>query len=261
MKTKITKTNANGNNFIIIENQNDNSSLNKNSIKKICNEYVTDGLIIISHQNSDNFKMDYFNNDGSWETLCINGMTCSALLLKKIVPKKNLHIKSNNILYPINIDENDKVKIQLPTPKYKFQNIMIDKIKGTYIDSGAKHFIIEVKEWDNNFELIEIAKKIRYNKGLFPDGTNVNFFKLLNKNTIEVKTYEKGVEKLMDSCASGSYACAYDSYTKNKIENKITIINPGGKFNIIFNDKNQNFYIFNSAILEYHDMIDLSLYL
>ena len=58
---------------------------------------------------------------------------------------------------------------------------MIDKIKGTYIDSGAKHFIIEVKEWDNNFELIEIAKKIRYNKGLFPDGTNVNFFKLLNK--------------------------------------------------------------------------------
>ena len=49
MKTKITKTNANGNNFIIIENQNDNSSLNKNSIKKICNEYDTDGLIIISH--------------------------------------------------------------------------------------------------------------------------------------------------------------------------------------------------------------------
>ena len=85
--------------------------------------------------------------------------------------------------------------------------------------------------------------------------------KAINKNTIEVKTYEKGVEKLMDSCASGSYACVYDSYVKNKIENKITIINPGGKFDIMFNDKNQNFYIFNSAILEYHDMIDLSLYL
>ena len=123
-----------------------------------------------------------------------------------------------------------------------------------------KHFIIEVKEWDNNFDLIEIAKKIRYNKDLFPDGTNVNFFKPLNENTIEVKTYEKGVEKLMDSCASASYACAYDAYVNKKSESKIIIINPGGKFDITINANTQNYYILNSAVLECSHTIDLSLY-
>ena len=82
----------------------------------------------------------------------------------------------------------------------------------------------------------------------------------MNQTTIEVKTYEKGIEKLMKSCASGSYACAYDFYINKKDRNKITIINPGGKFDITLNHRTQNYYILNSAILEYSDTIDLSLY-
>ena len=69
MKVKITKANANGNSFIII-NQIDlqnNHSLSKNLILKLCNTYNTDGLVIIKKKSS-NIKIDYFNNDGSWET-------------------------------------------------------------------------------------------------------------------------------------------------------------------------------------------------
>ena len=260
MKTEITKTNANGNNFIIIQNQSYKQFINSNFIKKICKHYSTDGLIIINHIENNDFAMNYFNNDGSWETLCINGLTCSSLLLKKTVSIKKLNIISNNIPYPIEIENRDKVKIKLPAPKYKIKNIKLNNIHGTYIDSGAKHFIIEVKEWINDTQLVELAKKIRYNKEVFPDGTNVNFFKLLNQHTIEVKTYEKGVEKLMDSCASGSYACAYDAYVNKKTESKIIIINPGGKFDITINANTQNYYILNSAVLECSHTIDLSLY-
>ena len=261
MKTKITKTNANGNSFVIIENQDYNKFLNKISIKKICNHYSADGLIIITHNKDNEFTMNYFNNDGSWETLCINGLTCSSLLLKNNIPGEKLYIISNDIEYPVHIQPNNKIKIKLPIPKYKLQNITLNNIQGTYINSGAKHFIIEVKDWKSNTELIALAKKIRYNKTVFPSGTNVNFFKILNRKTIEVKTYEKGIEKLVDSCASGSYACTYDSYLNKKIENKITVINPGGEFNIILNNKTQNYHILNSAILEYNETIDLSSYI
>ena len=262
MKAEITKTNANGNNFIIIKNQSiNNKFLNKESIKKICHYYSTDGLITITPSNQNKFIMNYFNNDGTWETLCINGLTCSSLLLKKELHDKILYIESNNILYPIKIQNNNIVKIKLPAPSYKLKDIKLNNIKGTYIDSGAKHFIIEIKKWSCADELISLAKKIRYNKKVFPNGTNVNFFKILNESTIEVKTYEKGIEKMMDSCGSGSYACAYDCYLNKKIQNKVTVINPGGNFNIKLDHKTGDYWIRNSAILEYNDTIDLSAYL
>ena len=259
MKAKITKTNANGNSFIIIKNQNlNNNSLNKKSIKKICSYYSTDGLITIDSKNNKKFTMNYFNNDGTWETLCINGLTCLSILLRKEFSLKKLHIESNHILYPIDIKDNETVKIKLPVPNYKLKNLTLNNIEGTYINSGAKHFIVEVKEWASKDKLITLAKKIRYNKKVFPNGTNVNFFKLLNKSTIEVKTYEKGVEKLMQSCASGSYACAYDCYKNKKVGNRINVINPGGEFTITLNDDNLDYHIINTAVLEYDDTIDLS---
>ena len=62
------------------------------------------------------------------------------------------------------------------------------------------------------------------------------YYKIINNRCIEVKTYEKGIEKIMDSCASGSYACAYDYSVKNDIFGKIKVINDGGISQIIFND-------------------------
>ena len=122
MKTKITKINANGNSFIIIKNQRDNNLLSKISIKKICNKYSTDGLIIINHEKDNKFIMNYFNNDGTWETLCINGLTCSSLLLKDDLSGETLCIESNDISYPIEIQHNNKVKIKLPAPKYNLNS-------------------------------------------------------------------------------------------------------------------------------------------
>ena len=85
------------------------------------------------------------------------------------------------------------------------------------------------------------AKKIRHNKILFPDGINVNFYKIINKNTIEVRTYEKGVEALMLSCVSGSFACAYHFCKRTNTQNEINIMNPGGNFLCSFkNNKKVN---------------------
>ena len=83
MKAKITKANANGNSFIIIKDYSlDNKFLNKKTINKICHLHSTDGLITIDSNSKTKFIMNYFNNDGTWETLCVNGLTCSSLLLK-----------------------------------------------------------------------------------------------------------------------------------------------------------------------------------
>ena len=52
----------------------------------MCTQFKTDGLLLISDYKNYDYKMDYFNNDGSWETMCANGARCAALFM---LEKKN----------------------------------------------------------------------------------------------------------------------------------------------------------------------------
>ena len=53
------------------------------------------------------------------------------------------------------------------------------------------------------------GQKIRYSSEFSPKGINVNFFTKLDPSTIHVATYEKGVEGVVQSCASGSTAVVF----------------------------------------------------
>ena len=258
MKIKLTKANANGNSFILINNIPKKSLINSSIISDICNQYNTDGLIMLNSSNINNIIMDYYNNDGSWETLCINGLTCIGLLLNNTLSKKKFEINCGSSIYSINILKNNYIKISMPEPKYKSKKISVENLEGFYIDSGAKHFVTEINsKWPSDNEIKNIAKRIRYNKKLFPDGINVNFYQVFDTESLKIKTYEKGIEDLMQSCASGSYACAYHCHYKNMLKGNIKIINPGGEFEISFNKDYTKNYITNKAKLEFSSLINL----
>jgi len=225
------KCNGNENKFIIILTTDLplNYKFNKNKIKEICYKFdkeIVDGLILL---NINNYKIDYYNNDGSWETFCLNGIRCCALLINKLKSNQNPMIICNNKKYVCHVLKNNNVKVRLKLPMYKKKNIIIEGYKGHYIDSGAKHFVIECdNNWPNDKNAYDIARTIRFNDEIFPYGINVNFYRILKKNIIEVKTYEKGIEAIMQSCASGSYACMYDYCMKYSISGDLTIKNKGG---------------------------------
>ena len=76
---------------------------------------------------------------------------------------------------------------------------------------------------------------------------------LLGKNKLDeyhyhqdydlITRYEKGVEKYMTSCASGSVASCYDAFKKLLIQSPVTIINPGGELFLEFNDNWENAWL------------------
>ena len=102
MKIKISKTNGAKNSFIIIYD-NKNHLLIKSHIEKICDQFHTDGLLLVSKHKGYDYKMDYFNNDGSWETMCANGARCAALFMfqKKLVSKFQGYVSYDEILKDI----------------------------------------------------------------------------------------------------------------------------------------------------------------
>ena len=86
--------------------------------------------------------------------------------------------------------------------------------------------MIEIDK-NKNLDWEIVGRKIR-NSNHFPHGTNVNFVKKINHNTLQIITYEKGVEKIMESCGSGSVAAAYHMYKKHNLTCELNIQVTGG---------------------------------
>ena len=102
---------------------------------------------------------------------------------------------------------------------------------GFFIDSGARHFVVESENLNDDY-VLEMGRKIRYASEFQPEGINVNFYRQDLNGGVEIKTYEKGVERLMLSCASGSAAVVFHLSKINVICSPVTTCSPGG--NLIY---------------------------
>ena len=166
MNIPFYKCNSNGNDFIIISHI-DNLDYNfftKEKIKSICNyedQSFTDGFILLNTINGLN-SMNYFNNDGSWETFCLNGLICCALLLNQEFKKNNFQIISNDILYNTKIVSEGYVQVELIKPTYKEKDLLINNYRADYLNSGAKHLVINFKgSWPEQNQIYKLSKNIR----------------------------------------------------------------------------------------------------
>ena len=114
MKINITKAHGTQNHFLIIENKENDSRLHQQEyIKKICkyksNERI-DGVLILSDNHLD-YKMDYYNKDGTWETICANGARCTGLYMFNHYHKKIMQFEAGDGIHHIEILDNSEEEI------------------------------------------------------------------------------------------------------------------------------------------------------
>jgi len=233
-----TKGHANGNDFILVYAEDFSEQYRtKNIIYNLCSRHTgigADGLLIISPSKKYDFELDYYNCDGSWETLCANGSRCAIqfMYLNKKIEANTLFVAGDGV-HAAKILKKSIVAMQMKPPKYKSDKLSIEHLSGYFIDSGAKHFVVESANLEDNF-VFSMGKKIRYSSTFAPSGINVNFYTLLNNNTIHIKTYEKGVETVMNSCNSGSAAVVFHLAQAELITSPVTTVSNGGRLRFSF---------------------------
>jgi len=219
------KYNSSGNDFIIIDNRDKIFSINSHYIKKLCDRNFgigADGLILLEKSSEANYFMNYFNSDGFISSFCGNGNLCCAhfachvgLLNKK---KKDIEGTFSTREGVFNFRFNDD-KVLISMPDIIDYNISKTQTsKDIVIDTGSPHYVI-FKDSIDNLDITKEAHLIRNSKLYLEEGINVNFadsqilrkhsaFELKNKSTINVRTYERGVESETLSCGTGVVAAA-----------------------------------------------------
>ncbi|WP_299157441.1 diaminopimelate epimerase [uncultured Tenacibaculum sp.] len=238
MKMTFYKYQGTGNDFIIVDNR--VKTFPKNNIDivtKLCDRHFgigADGLILIEEDTTTDFRMIYFNADGS-ETMCGNGGRCAVAFAKhlNIIDSKTTFTAFDGKHYA-------EIKNDLISLHMIDVNEIIIKEAYTFANTGTQHHVEMVDNLDK-FPVFEKGKDIRYNV-YGKTGSNVNFVEQLNNDTFRVRTYEKGVEDETLACGTGVTAVAIAMHaTKKTTETSINLPVEGGLLKVYFEENNGNY--------------------
>ncbi|MCB4203880.1 diaminopimelate epimerase [Deferribacterales bacterium Es71-Z0220] len=255
---KFTKMSGSGNDFILIDNRDKKIDYNKNFIEKVCKRSLSvgaDGIIFIEKSTVADFKWAFFNSDGSVAEMCGNGSRCAARFayLNNIAGKR-MKFETLAGIIEAEIKEGVNVKVQLTQPFDEKLNFNVDDYKLSYINTGVPHAVIET----DNIESVDIVKSgafLRYHNHFAPAGTNVDFYEVVNDNTVKMRTYERGVEAETLACGTGAAAVSIIASKNNKLKSPITVITRSGlKLKIYL--ENEKVYLEGEARVIYTGELD-----
>ncbi len=260
MKIPFVKAHGTGNDFIIfLESGCPPIIRDPEFISSICRRRTgvgADAVLILSSVPGFDFKMDYFNSDGSWETMCANGARCAGLLMRERSGSgTEFSFMGGDGPHQLRIHSADRIQLKMTPPVYKTGPVDVAGYVGCHVDSGAAHFVTQVKDFRD--ELVEReAPQIRHSPMFAPRGVNVNFFEKLDANRIRVRTYEKGIERFMMSCGTGSVAAVFHAARELGLKSPVQVQVPGGMLQVVFDEQWQQVWLEGPAVILFQSVID-----
>lgn len=277
-----TKMHGLGNDYICINSLENILAENKlpQIARYMCNRNFgigADGLILVQESSVADIKMRIFNKDGSEAEMCGNGIRCFAKYIydNKIIDKQSISIETkagvkgvrlkvlNGEVYEIEVDMGrpifDDIKNISVQNNYRIPisvNIKVDDTRfiGNYVSMGNPHLVIFV----NNVENIDIEKwgPAIENMKCFPNKINVEFVQALGRNTLKIRTWERGVGETY-ACGTGSCASFCIAYYKGICSSYVKAILRGGELNLNYNKQNGHIIMSGIATKVYDGNINI----
>jgi diaminopimelate epimerase len=96
-------------------------------------------------------------------------------------------------------------------------------LEGHAINTGVPHFVYFVDD-KATAEVIGLGRLIRRHDCFKPAGTNVDFVEVVDRRTLRIRTYERGVEDETLACGSGAIAAALVAAVVHKVESPVSVV-------------------------------------
>lgn len=212
-----------------------------------------DGIVIILPSDVADFRMRMFNADGSEGKMCGNASRCIGKYVyeKGLTNKTYVTLETLSGIKKLNLTvENEKVtsvtvdmgkaefaaeKIPVISDKPEVINQPINigekNWKITCVSMGNPHCVI----FTENVADMELEKigPLFENADIFPDRINTEFVRVIDKNTLEMRVWERGSGETL-ACGTGTCATV-SAAVKNGICNADEFVNIkllGGELNV-----------------------------
>ena len=244
MKLPFTKVHGAGNDFVVFTYPEQSDDYFAKIAPSICDRRKgigADGLLLVRRDPGHDFRMVYFNADGSRAEFCGNGARALVLYMWKegMAPRKMRFVSDAGVHKGL-VKEGDPY-VSLPDPKDVQLDLSLPEFSFPlhFADSGVPHVVVFVDDLAS-FDVNGVGRSIRNHPYFSPDGTNVDFVKLEEDNSISVRTYERGVERETLACGTGAVAAAAVINRLKGIKSPIELNFPGGLLRVNFESDASN---------------------
>ena len=257
---KFTKMQGSGNDFVVIETSDVPCDWPRLAMA-ICDRHYgvgADSLLLLLPSDKADFRMRIFDRDGSEAETCGNGLVC---LVKHFVngraPDSNGRRVSVETLAGIRRAEAQKaggriskVRIGMGRPRFTAKELSaaLEYCEGSVVDiksmiscstavgdrvldlnlvsMGNPHAVHFSRDPVSDFPLSEIGSKGE-NMAIFPNRVNFEVARVLNRQQIEARVWERGVGETL-ACGSGACAITVAARLRGYIDDRVEIRLPGG---------------------------------
>lgn len=168
-----------------------------------------EGVILVQPSSVADFRMVFFNPDGTEADLCGNGARCVAAFARAIGAAKGcaMTFETRAGLVDAEVLDAGKVKVWMPEPHSRRYGLDVEGTKGDFIVAGVPHFVVPCARVAA-VDVEGLGRRLRLAAAFEPDGTNVDFAQFIPPNKILLRTYERGVEAESGACGTGAVATA-----------------------------------------------------
>lgn len=236
----------------------------------------SDGLIMINPSKVADFEMEMYNADGSRSEMCGNGIRCVGKYVYDygLTDKTSITVETlAGIKYLDFTIEDGKVKqvrVDMGSPELLPENvpviadgesaidtpILVDgtEYHMTCVSMGNPHSVVFVEDVQG-FDLETVGPKFEHHER-FPRRVNAEFVKILDRNTVEMRVWERGSGETL-ACGTGACAVAVASILNGFTEDKVTVKLLGGDLQIEWDRETNKVYMTGPAEISFEGDIQL----
>ena len=241
---RFTKMHGAGNDFIIINNI--DGAIPEPALPGLaaglCAQHVSvgaDGMMVVAapRQGGD-FRMIFYNSDGSLGEMCGNGARCIARYgyenglsgeIQRIETTAGLVTgqRMTKRLYKVRLNDPSVIDLHRSVSA---SGAVYDCAYIELGDPGIPHAIVLMPDWDERDRdtLRALGRALRFAKE-FPRGANVSFVKIVDSRHVKAITYERGVEDFTLACGTGCGSIAAALCLLGLSGDELAIFMPGGE--------------------------------
>lgn len=237
-KIPFMKLAGTGNDFVLIDNRSGMVPVDESTrefVRRICARGTglgADGLILIQNSDTATISWQFYNSDGSTAEMCGNGCRCAARFawLREIAPRQ-MTIETLAGIIRAEVTTGKNVKVQLTTPRDLRHEIAVEIDGATYpvsfLNTGVPHCVYFMDDLDK-VDVYNLGRSTRYHDLFQPRGTNVNFIHVTGPQSLQIRTYERGVENETLACGTGSVAAALVAGSLGMVQSPVFVNTRGG---------------------------------
>ncbi|MDL2287727.1 diaminopimelate epimerase [Eubacteriales bacterium OttesenSCG-928-G02] len=256
---KFTKMSAYGNDYVYIETFTQTINYPEKWARFVSDRHFgigSDGMILLCPSDKAAFKMRVFNPDGSEAEMCGNALRSSAKLFytNGFTKEKSFTVETlggiKNITLEVADNEVVNITANVGAPILDYTNIPV-----TIFNNKNRLINYPVEIYDRTFELTAVSmgnphcaiycpdvktldlKKYGSaieNLDIFPEKTNVEFYDVIDRNTLFLRTWERNCGETL-ACGTGCCVSTISAYLSGRCNNKTRVIQLGGIIEIEYN--------------------------